>query len=213
LADLLDELGFTRGCTVETIVATRSPDGSPSAAPMGVTRMGSDILEIKPFKSSSTYRNLSRNGDACVNVTGDPELFLVTAFKHEDLHGFKAARVDDDLSLGSADASISVQALSGSDISEDRGRFLCQAGSVKVHRPLPRVFSRGRAGAIDAVVHATRIRAYLSMERPRDVEKLNKRFDECKEIVKRVSAPNSVEARVIQALTTLVESWRKETSR
>jgi len=213
IVELLDELGFSKGCIVETIVATMNPNGSPNPAPMGVTRRGPDLLEIKPFKSSATYRNLLKGRDACVNVTGDPELFLTTAFKHDSLHGFKLPSIDENLSLRTADASILVEILRGQDISENRGCFVCRARSVEIHHPLPRVFSRGRAETIEAVIHTTRIRAYIHMGRLEDAEKLNKRFNECKKVVEKVSTPDSADRRVIQTLETLIKAWREEASR
>ena len=213
IVELLDELGFSRGCIVETIVTTRRPDGSPSAAPMGITRTGPDILEIKPFKSSATYRNLLTSPEACVNVTNDPELFLVTAFKREIREEFARPLIQDDLSLEAAEATVFVEVLSCRDISEDRGCFVARAHSIEVHRPLPRVFSRGRAEAIEAIVHSTRVETYLRMGRRLDVEKLNKRFSECKEVVERVSSPDSAELKVIRTLETLIGRWREEASR
>lgn len=208
-AELLDELGFSRGCIVETIVTTRNPDGSPRAAPMGVTRKETDLLEIKPFKTSVTYRNLLKNTYACVNLTEDPALFLVTAFKHEDLQGFEQPHIEEDLSLSQADASIFVEVLSGGDLSENRGCFVCRARSVEVRRPFPRVFSRGRAEAIEAVIHATRVEAHLHMGRREEAEKLIKRLDECKGVVERVSPPDSAEVRVIRTLETLIRGWEE----
>ena len=213
IVEMLDELGFSRGCIVETIVATRNPDGLPGAAPMGVTRSGPDILEIKPFKSSDTYRNLLKGRDACVNVAGDPELFLTTAFKHETLEGFKTPHINENLSLRTEDASIHVEILRGYDISENRGCFVCKVNSVDVHRPLPRVFSRGRAEAIEAVVHATRIEEYIHLGLLGDAEKLNKKFNECKEVVEKVSTLDSAELRVVLALENLIKGWREEKSR
>lgn len=211
--ELLDALGFNMGCIVETIVATRNPDGSPSAAPMGVTRTGPTILEIKPFKSSATHRNLLDRKYACVNVTVDPELFLVTAFKHEPIQGFTQPRIEEDLTLASADASIFVENLRSRDTSKDRGCFVCRVRSVEVHNLLQRVFSRGRAEAIEAIVHATRIKPYLRKGRWEDVERLEKSFDDCKRVVERVSAPGSTEMRVIQALEILIDRWREAASR
>lgn len=213
IAELLDELGFSTGCIVETIVATRNLDALPNAAPMGVTRKGPNILEIKPFKSSATHRNLLMTRDACVNVTGDPELFLATAFKNETLDGFKQPLMDENLSLRNADASILVEILESHDVSENRGRFICKAHKVEVHHPLPRVFSRGRAEAIEAVVHATRIEAYIGMGRLGDAEKLIKKFNKCKEVVEKVSTPETTEMKVIRALEKLIKAWREEASR
>lgn len=213
IVELLDALGFSRGCIVETIVATRNPDGSPNAAPMGITRTGPDLLEIRPFKSSRTYGNLAESHGACVNVTWNPELFFVTAFKNDALPGFTPPHVDEDLTLESADASVFVEILSSHDISKNRGCFVCRVKSVEALRPIPRVFSRGRAEAIEAVVHATRIQTFFRRGRSEDAEKLKKRFDECKGVVERVSLPGSAESRVIQALEILIERWGEEPSR
>lgn len=46
-----------------------------------------------------------------------------------------------------------------------------------------------------------------------DVEKLNKKFNECKEVVERVSSPDSAELKVIRTLETLISRWREEASR
>ena len=209
IVGLLDALGFRGGCTVEAMVATRNADGSQNAAPMGVTRTGSDLLEIKPYRSSATYRNLSERGEACVNLTDNPCLFLVTSFKREDLRGFKRPRIDEGLSLGSADASVFVEVLSSGEVSRDRGRFPCRALSIEVRRRLPRAFSRGRAEAIEAVVHATRIEAYMHQGRRGDAEKPYKRFNECKGVVEGVSSPDSAEVRVMEALEALISRWMK----
>jgi len=213
IVKLLDELEFSVGCIVETIVTTRDQDSLPNAAPMGVTRKGPDILEIKPFKSSATYRNLLMSKDACVNITGDPELFITTAFKHAKMDGFKQPLIDENLSLRGADACILVEIMESHELPDDRGCFICKAHTVDVHHPLPTVFSRGRAGAIEGVVHATRIKAFILEGRYEDVEKLNRKFNECKGVVERVSAPESVEVRVVRALETLIGNWREGASR
>ncbi|MCW3992129.1 MAG: DUF447 family protein [Candidatus Bathyarchaeota archaeon] len=210
IPELLDELGFSWACIVETIVTTRRPDGSPSAAPMGITRCGADLLEIRPFKSSATYRNLLKNPGACVNVTSDPELFLATAFKREMQREITQPLIRRDLSLEAAEAAVFVEAMGSNDVSEDRGCFVCRAHSVDVRRNLPTVFSRGRAQAIEAIVHGTRIQEYLRRGRRADAEKLYKRFNECKEVVWRVSSPDSAEVRVIKTLETFIGRWRGE---
>ena len=213
IVKLLDELEFSVGCIVETIVTTRDQDSLPNAAPMGVTRKGPDILEIKPFKSSATYRNLLMSKDACVNITGDPELFITTAFKHAKMDGFKQPLIDENLSLRGADACILVEIMESHELPDDRGCFICKAHTVDVHHPLPTVFSRGRAEAIEAIIHATRIDAYLRMGLSEEAEKRNIKFNECKKIVERVSATNSSEMRVIRALENLIKGWREGASK
>jgi len=211
--ELLEELGFGKGRIVETILTTRARDGSMSAAPMGVTRTGPDILEVKPFKSSATYRNLMGDPEACANITSDPETFLVTAFKGEELHGFKRPLINSDMSLDSADAAVFIEGLKEHESAGDRGCLEGRVRRVEVKRRLPSAFSRGRAEAIEAIVHATRMKEFFRTRRAEDAEELYNRFNECKKVVERVSAPGSPETRVMEALETLINRWRRGASR
>ena len=206
----LDELGFDMGSVSEAIVTTLNPDGTPNAAPMGVLRAEPETLEIRPFNTSITYRNLIGNPRACVNVTDDPALFLVAAFKREKLEGFKTASVDGDLRLEPSDASIFISVVDSRELSEIRSCFTCKVTGAEIHRPTPKVFSRGRAEAIEAVIHATRIQVFLGEGKAAAVERLIKRFNECKDVVNRVSPPESVEAKVIVELERLIDEWRDE---
>ena len=72
----------------------------------------------------------------------------------------------------------------------------------------PSSFSRGRAEAIEAIIHATRIEVFSKEGRLEDVERLIKRFAECKDVVERVSAPDSVETRVVGELEKMITVWR-----
>jgi hypothetical protein len=209
----LDGLGFRMGNVNETIITTMNPDGSPNAAAMGILRVGQKSLEIRPFKMSSTYENLMKRRKACINITDDPALFLVTTFKNEHLEGFQKASITGDLRLESSDAHVFIDVLDRRDISEIRSSFRCVASSIEVNRRMPKVFSRGRSAAIEAIVHATRIEVFMHEGRLKLVERLIKRFDACKDVVSRVSASDSTEARVIKALEMMIEGWRGKASR
>ncbi len=203
---LLDGLGFEEDQIFETIVTTMDHDGSVNAAPMGVIRTGRETLEIRPFKSSSTYRNLSSRPEACVNVTDDPTLFLVTAFKEENLRGFEEPSLDG-IRLKEVDAHVFISVRDIED-SEDRARFTCNVDSVEVGEAGSRPFSRGRAQAIEAVIHATRIEYLYREGRVEEGAELVRRFGVCKDVVGRVSTPDSVEGRAIRELERLIEGWR-----
>ena len=208
----LDGLRFDMGSICEAIVTTVNADGAPNAAPMGVTRVGPETLDLKPFKTSTTYGNLLDNPRACVNITDDPTLFLSTAFKGE-VEGLRDFSIDEDLRLEASDASVFVRVVDMRDLSENRTCFTCEVTGIEIHRPTPQVFSRGRAEAIEAVVHATRIQVFALSEDEAAVERLIKRFNECKVVVNRVSPPGSVEARVISELERLIGEWRNRPSR
>jgi hypothetical protein len=209
----LDELGFGVGCIAETIVVTRNPDGALNAAPMGITRIGTKDIEIKPFKTSSTYQNLSTCRYACANITDDPYLFLVTAFKNEYIHGFEPPIIEENLSIRGADARVHVEVIDVKDFDIDRGDFICRADSIEIDRTLPTVFSRGRAMAIEGVIHATRIDENLRKGRLEEAESLIRRFDMCAEVVERVSTPDSIEYRVIGEMKRMMEKWGEAPSK
>jgi hypothetical protein len=203
---LLDGLGFEEDQIFEAVVTTMNDDGSVNAAPMGVIRTDRETLEVRPFKSSSTYRNLSSRPEACVNVTDDPIIFLVTAFKEENLSSFEEPSLDG-IRLREADTYIFIS-IRDLDDSEDRARFTCNVDSVETGDGGPRPFSRGRAQAIEAVIHATRIEYLYGEGRLEEGEELVRRFGVCKDVVGRVSTPDSAEGRVIRELDRLIEGWR-----
>ena len=59
---------------IESIVTTVAPDGTPNIAPMGV-EWGDEVIVLKPFVQTTTYRNLVASGTAVVNLIDDVLLF------------------------------------------------------------------------------------------------------------------------------------------
>lgn len=206
----LTKLGFEKGSIVETILVTRNPDGTLNPAPMGIARIDSEILEIKPFKSSSTYQNLRLYPEAGVNITNNPEIFYFTAFKEENAI---SVSIDKIFSLKDSDATLIVKVIDMKDFSEDRALFTTQVRSVMIRNPSPKVFSRGKAAAIEATIHATRIKEYLKIGLIYDAEKLMAKVYECKEIIEKVSGSETPERLVINELLKMIKGWRDELSK
>jgi hypothetical protein len=207
---LLDEMGFQIGGISETILTTVNPDGSFNVSPMGIHRTSHGVLELRPFKSSSTYRNLLNNAEACINVTDNPGLFFATAFKDRAVEGLQEPIIDQDMRIPSAYAHIFVDIHRSNDISEIRACFTCRVTEVIAPTMTPRSFSRGRAEAIEAIIHATRIEVFSKEGGLYAVERLIKRFAECMGVVERVSAPDSIENRVVGELEKMIAIWRGE---
>ena len=205
----LEELGFTRGGVVEIILVTLNRDGSVNAAPMGV-RLAGGLFELRPFKTSATYGNLRRGGHATVNTTQDPRLFLATAFK-EEVEGQPS--VDEDMALSGSDSTIHVEVQGEKRTQGDQGLFTAKPVKVSVRRQHPTVFSRGRAGAIEAVIHATRVKAFIGSGKDAEVEELLKRIDGCAGTVRRVSPVGSPECTVVDRLYEMMSGWGVQTRR
>jgi hypothetical protein len=59
---------------IETIVTSMAADGSINFAPMGV-EWGEEVIVLKPFLETTTFRNLRESRAAVVNLTDDVMLF------------------------------------------------------------------------------------------------------------------------------------------
>src|SRR6185369_14012317 len=66
---------------VETIVTTVAPDGTVNCAPMGV-EWGDDLIVLKPFLETATYRNVLATGAAVVNLTDDVRVYARAAISN-----------------------------------------------------------------------------------------------------------------------------------
>jgi hypothetical protein len=135
----------------------------------------------------------------------------MTAFKGKTVKGLLDPVIDKDMRLISAFAQIFVDASRSSDISEIRACFKCCVKDINTLTMMPRSFSRGRAETIEAIIHATRIEVFSKEGGLDDMERLSKRFAECKDVVERVSAPESVETRVVGELEKMITIWRGKT--
>jgi len=63
---------------VESIVTTIAEDGGINCAPMGV-EWGAEVIVLKPFLDTATYRNVTATRSAVVNLTDDVRVFAQAA--------------------------------------------------------------------------------------------------------------------------------------
>ncbi|MFQ6086020.1 MAG: DUF447 domain-containing protein [Candidatus Bathyarchaeia archaeon] len=215
---LLDELGFSYKGVVETIVTTYGMGKEPNAAPMGVVRTGSKELEIRPYRGSQTFLNLEAKRAAVINLTHDAEIFYVTAFKDEEGRRiredwFEKAEIVNAPRLRQTDASIEVSAVRVRSLSNERVAFPCEAKLVEVRKLTPRAFSRGTSAALEAIIHATRIRRFFQTGRAKDAERLAVKVDDLKDVVQRVCPDDSTQMKIMNGLAQKIETWRKKWSK
>jgi hypothetical protein len=68
------------GILLEGIVTTLNADGSPHIAPMGpIVDAGFTRIQLRPYRTSTTYQNLKRTGQGVLHVTDDVEMFARAA--------------------------------------------------------------------------------------------------------------------------------------
>jgi hypothetical protein len=212
----LTDLGFSKGAIAETVVSTYSANGQPNAAPMGVTMENSQRVAFKIYNSALTYRNLRAKRCAVVNVTSDPEVFYRTAFKEANPNGklpldwFGKAETVDAPSLRGAEASVEVAVADMKPFDAERARVFCDVKRIQASTVLPKVYCRAVFATIEAVVHATRVKVFLTHPdelKREEALKLLETIRGCRELVNRV-APNSRSAEIMADLTQRAEQWR-----
>ncbi|MFQ5815042.1 MAG: DUF447 domain-containing protein [Candidatus Hydrothermarchaeaceae archaeon] len=168
----LSELGIVEGGIAECIVTTYNEDGSPNAAPMGITASGENEVTMQLHTDNDTYSNLIRNGGCAINIVHDPLVFLRATLMGGGKGGAEPEVAREEVSrCGSVDApylkdaSAHLEALLGEHyefVKEDRhgrssvSRVKCEilAANVKTRHPV--ALNRGLNAAIELAIHLSR---------------------------------------------------------
>ena len=213
----LSEIGFSKGIIAETIISTYSAEGQPNAAPMGVTMQDEEHLTVDLFNTSQTYRNIKANRCAVINLTFNIEIFYRSAFKETNPNGnlpaewFEKSQSVNAPKIRMVEASIEVL-VEHLELMASRGTMKT-SGTLKVESiqatcVYPQAFSRALSLTVEAILHATRVKALLSDEtQQKRIAKLLEVISDCHQVVNRV-APNSSYSLVMDDLTKRIEGWR-----
>ena len=178
---------------LETIVTSKDTAGPINFAPMGV-EWGDEIIVLKPFLETSTFRNVSRSRQAVVNLTDDAMLFAQGAISSPQYPWVPASVVEGAV-LEAACSWRELEILT-IDATPPRSRI---EGRV-VHRGVNREFlgfNRAKHAVLDAAILATRTHL-LPAEQIRD------EFARLQIIVDKTAGPREHEAMAL--LTDYVRS-------
>jgi hypothetical protein len=137
---------------IESIVTTVDVNGSINFAPMGV-EWGDEIIVLKPFLETTTFRNLSATGVAVVNLTDDAMLFAQGAISSPQFPSVPATIVEG--AVLEAACSWRELRVVTIDATPPRSRIEAQV----VHRGTRREFigfNRARHAVLEAAILATR---------------------------------------------------------
>ena len=210
------ELGFTKCVIVETIVSTYNIDGQANAAPMGATMTSPQHIALRVYISSLTYKNLQEKKSCVINVTYDPEVFYRTAFKEANPKGtvsqelFGKGETVDAPRLLVADANVEVTVADIRRFDVERAEVLCNVKLVQAASILPKAYCRASFATLEAIVHATRVEAFINhgdKQKREQALKLLETIRECCDVVNRV-APNSHYSEIMTDLNQRIDSWR-----
>jgi hypothetical protein len=168
---------------IETIVTTIDPNGSINFAPMGV-EWSDDIIVLKPFLETTTFRNLNATGVAVVNLTDDVMLFAQGAVSSPQFPSTPAEVVKGVvLEAACSWRELEVNAI---DATPPRSRVEARV----VHRGTRREFigfNRARNAVLEAAILATRTHLLPA-------EQIREEFARLQVIVDKTAGPREQEA-------------------
>lgn len=178
---------------VETLVTTLDRAGRANFAPMGV-EWGEERIVLKPYRETTTFRNLVETGEAVVNLVDDVLCYVKGALGSPSFPSGPAVAVRGVV----MDAACSWRELRvrESDTSQARARFLCDVVQRGVRREFLG-YSRARAAVLEATILATRTRLLPMHEILAEYRRLQV-------IVDKTAGP--VEREAMQMLTAFVDS-------
>lgn len=137
---------------IETILTTTDAAGHVNSAPMGV-EWGEDVIVIKPYQNTTTYRNLTVTRVAVVNISDNVLLFAQSAISHPVFPTRPAAVI-----LGAVlEDACSWREVQVEAIEDHQPR--ARVTSRVVHRGVAREFvgfNRARGAVLEAAILATR---------------------------------------------------------
>lgn len=178
---------------VETIVTSMDPKGAVNFAPMGV-EWGDEVIVLKPFLETSTFRNVSATGAAVVNLTDDAMLFAQGAISSPQFPSVPASVVKGVV----LEAACSWRELEVMTIDATPPRSRIEARVV--YRGVKREFigfNRARHAVLEAAILATRTHLLPS-------EQIREEFAKLQILVDKTAGPREREA--MELLTRYVQT-------
>lgn len=183
---------FVRNGVSEVVVTTDGPEG-PNAAPMGLVHTG-DRFRLRVFQGA-TRRNLEAAGAGVVNVTFDPVIFAKTALRE----GVELVGDPVRLPVAAAYVPFSVESSRRSAVDDELGESEFTAFEVSLDEEErgeeeAAAPGRGFCAALEALVHATRVRVAEERGLTGEAERLRIELREAAEDAERFGGERAREA-------------------
>ncbi len=206
----LTDLGFCQNMIYEAIICTFNSDGYPNAAPMGVTMIDPCKVALSIFNSANTLKNLQKTKAATLNLTDNIDIYYNSALKNEKMSTDlfeKSDRVNAP-KLKTCNESIGLSVEKIEVIDTLRTSVVGNVEYIETLKSYPQAYCRAKPAALEAIIHATRVKALINVEAERVyVAKLCSLIQNCIETVNR-SAPNSHYAKLMSDLQEKINTWR-----
>ena len=178
-------IGMEKGKQYETIISTKNYKNMPNAAPIGVICSGHDKILCRIFKGGTTLNNILSQKEFTVNITHDPELFLLSTIGNLPKNYF-----NEDNSIKNVDAYFKCEVIDFRDAikKSDPIRKTSEAIIIKsrvtelVINKDTHALNRGIGYVIESLANLTRFDIVSEAER----EYYIKRFKEANRVVTKI---------------------------
>jgi hypothetical protein len=123
---------------------------------------------------------------------------------------FEKAKTVDAPKICGADAHVEVTIADIRQFDGERIEVSCEVKLVQAESVLPRAYCRALFATVEAIVHATRVEAFIGSGDREKLEQALKLLDtirDCNDVVNRV-APNSRYSEIMADLNQRIDSWR-----
>lgn len=168
---------------IETIFSTLDSDGKPNFAPMGI-EWGEELVTVRPFRNTNTYRNLLASGYGVANLTDDVLAYVRSALYDAVLPHFPSKAIPGAVFEGACSwRELKLVAEIGLG---DRAELSCAVAHVGRQRDFLG-FCRAGYAVIEAAILATRLDFY-------DPRLVSEKLEHYAEIVRKTGSENDSQA-------------------
>ncbi|MDW8084026.1 MAG: DUF447 family protein [Candidatus Caldarchaeum sp.] len=182
---MLFDFGFEPDLWYEVILTTYCEDRRPHAAPMGCSTSDGQLLRLKPFTNTTTFKNLKDRRYAVANISHDPALFYNALFKN-DLDFVNAQQVDAP-ALRGCDGWVELEITRLTQIDEMRAEASGKVVNIVTFSTSLKPYSRAEHALVEALIHFTRVVVFANTTRHDEAVRLAEKIREYIELTKRVS--------------------------
>lgn len=200
----LSLIGMEKGRQYETVITTENCEKIKNAAPIGVLCSGPDMILNRIFKGSHTLENIISQRKFIVNITHDPEIFMLSTIGNLSEDYF-----NEDNSLKCAEAYFKCEVISLSEAvkqsdpirkKEEAIVIKSKVTDLTINQPT-RAMNRGFSYVIESLSNFTR----FDMVGEEQKEEYLNRFREAFRVVRKVGYKED-----IKSMKIIKEELRKK---
>ncbi len=168
----------------EAIVVTLDKFNRPNPSAMGIY-LSNNLVLLRPYKGTRTFRNLVSLGEATINLTNDSMLFFESVYLKDRVKYLKSRYVKPPIIKGNVDLYIECRVYELVD-EGNRASFYMEVLDAYEGSGSRLSFSRANAQLIEALIYLTKMESLRGEISCNLLSELLKRIENALSIVKRL---------------------------